>query len=197
MALLNPQQGAPWRLHSARAPPRRAAAAALAILSLCLNAAGSAHAQPLELAVKATYLYKLAPFVNWPAMAWSAPNAPLVICVQGVDPFGPLLDRATAGQAVDQHPVVVRRVARLEAGSGCQIAYVAGGPAQSQGQALEAVDKAPVLTVTDEMRGGPKGIVHLLLDNGKVRFSIDAEQAQQSGVAISSKLLALAVAVKR
>jgi len=177
-----------------RAPGARwAAAAAVAVLL----GASPAGADNLELAVKATYLYKLAPFVSWPPAAWSAPNAPLVICVQGVDPFGPLLDRATAGQVVGPHPVVVRRLARLEAGSGCQIAYVAGGPAQSQAQALAAVDTAPVLTVTDEMRGGPKGIVHLLLDGGKVRFSIDAERAQQSGVAISSKLLALAVAVKR
>ena len=44
---------------------------------------------------------------------------------------------------------------------------------------------------------GPGGIVHLLIDGGKVRFSIDAGQADRNGVAISSKLLALAVAVKR
>jgi hypothetical protein len=135
--------------------------------------------------------------VSWPAGAYASPNAPLVICVQGADPFGSILDRATAGQAVGPHPVTVRRVARLEPDSGCQIAYLAGGPGQSQAQALEAVDEAPVLTVTDEARGGPRGIVHLVLNGGKVRFSIDADQAQESGVTISSKLLALAVAVKR
>ena len=175
----------------------RAGAAGLAIASLQISGAARAGADSLELAVKATYLYKLAPFVSWPAAAWTAPNAPLVICVQGSDPFGRVLDRATAGQAVGGHPVVVKRLARLDPNSGCQIAYVAGGPAQSQAQALEAVDGAPVLTVTDEGRGGPKGIVHLLLDGGKVRFSIDAARAQECGVAISSKLLALAVAVKR
>jgi hypothetical protein len=175
----------------------RAAAAALAMLSLQVGGAAGAGTGDLELAVKATYLYKLAPFVSWPAAAWTSPNAPLVICVQGSDPFGPMLDRATAGQAVGPHPVMVRRLARMDAESGCQIAYVAGGPAQSQAQALQAVEGTPVLTVTDEGRGGPKGIVHLLLDGGKVRFSIDAARAQECGVGISSKLLALAVAVKR
>ncbi|WP_372785698.1 YfiR family protein [Phenylobacterium sp.] len=180
-------------------PGWRAAAAGLAVL--ILSAVSPAQAQGpggLELAVKATYLYKLAPFVSWPPTAYAAPNAPLVICVQGQDPFGPLLDRATSGQAVGTHPVVVRRLARLDADSGCQIAYVAGGPAQSQAQALEAVEDAPVLTVTDEARGkGARGIVHLLLESGRVRFSIDAGKAEAGGVAISSKLLALAVAVKR
>jgi hypothetical protein len=169
-------------------------AAALALLG-----AAPARADSLELAVKATYLYKLAPFVSWPSLANAPPNAPLVICVQGADPFGPLLDRATAGQALGSHPVVVRRVARLEPAAGCHIAYVAGGAGQSQTQALQAVDGSPVLTVTDEdARGAGKGaIVRLLLDGGKVRFSIDAGQADRNGVAISSKLLALAVEVKR
>ena len=136
--------------------------------------------------------------MSWPEKAWAAPNAPLVICVQGADPFGPVLDRATAGQAVGPHPVQVRRLARLDANSGCQIAYVAGGAAQSQAQALQAVEGAPVLTVTDDAAHAPaKGIVQLVLDGGKVRFAIDAAQADKNGVTISSKLLALAVAVKR
>jgi hypothetical protein len=172
-------------------------AAWAAVLAAIGGAASPAGADNLELAVKATYLYKLAPFVSWPAAAWPAPNAPLTICVQGADPFGALLDRATAGQAVGSHPVTVRRVARLDAGSGCQIAYVGGGAAQSQAQALQAVEGAPVLTVTDEARDGAKGIVNLMLEGGRVRFSIDARQADRNGVEISSKLLALALAVKR
>jgi hypothetical protein len=170
---------------------------AAALAALCPGA-GRAGDDSFELAVKATYLYKLAPFISWPNAAWSTPGAPMVICVQGADPFGQLLDRATAGQAVGSHPVVVKRVARLAPDTGCQIAYVAGGAAQSKAQALQAVEGAPVLTVTDEARGPPaRGIVDLELDGGRVRFSIDAGQADRNGVAISSKLLALAVAVKR
>jgi len=158
----------------------------------------SAGEASLELAVKATYLYKLAPFVNWPPEAYASAAAPLVICVQGADPFGQVLDRAVSGQVVGSHPVTVKRLPRIDAESGCHIAYLAGGPAQSQTQALQAVDGQPVLTVTDEARGGgARGIVHLLLAGGKVRFSIDARQAEAGGVTISSKLLALAVAVKR
>ena len=160
--------------------------------------AARAQGGGLELAVKATYLYKLAPFVSWPPQAFAGPNAPLTICIQGSDPFGPMLERATSGQAVGGHPLAVRRLSRVEAESGCQIAYLAGGPAQSQAQALQALRGQPVLTVTDEARSAaPKGVVHLLLAGGKVRFLIDVGQAEADGVAISSKLLALAMAVKR
>lgn len=173
-----------------------------AFIAMAAGFAGPALAtagegEALEVAVKATYLYKFAPFVSWPPAVWAAPAAPLTICVQGADPFGTVLDRAVAGQAVAGHPLAVRRLARIAADSGCQIAYLAGGPAQSRAQALAAVAEAPVLTVTDEAHGGARGIVNLVLDAGRVRFSIDAAQADRSGVAISSKLLALAVEVKR
>lgn len=171
-----------------------AAAAGLAALAPTPAWAGG----ELELAVKATYLYKLAPFVSWPQSAYAGPNAPLTICVQGADPFGPMLDRAISGLSVGGHPLALRRLPRVEPDSGCQIAYLAGGPAQSQAQALQALQGQPVLTVTDEARtSSPKGIVHLMLEGGKVRFVIDEGQADAGGVAISSKLLALAVAVKR
>jgi hypothetical protein len=170
-----------------------------ALLIACL--AGSlAHASgpPLELEVKAAYLTKLAPFVVWPAAAFAGPSAPLVLCVQGDDPFDGLLDRLATGQTVGTHPVVVRRMPRLAADSGCQIAYLAGSSAQSQAAALKAVDGQPVLTVTDaDGEGGGKGIVHLVLINGRVRFMIDAGKAGLSGLTISSKLLALAADVKR
>ncbi len=170
----------------------------LAAVWLAMAADARAQEPTLELAVKATYLYKLAPFVTWPATVLGDPTAPLAICVQGVDPFGAILDRAVAGQGVGSHPIQVRRLARIDAHSGCQIAFVGGSPAQSAAQALAQVDEAAVLTVTGEA-ATPRdhGIVHLRLVGGKVRFSIDASQAEESGLAISSKLLALAVQVKR
>ena len=170
-----------------------------AALTACLLAsAATGAAAPLELEVKAAYLTKFAPFVVWPQSVFAAPNAPLVLCVQGDDPFDGMLDRMTAGQSVGAHPVVVRRTARLAADSGCQIAYLAGSQTQSQAAALKAVDGQPVLTVTDaDGEGGGKGIVHLMLIDGRVRFMIDAGKAGQSGLAISSKLLALAADVKR
>jgi hypothetical protein len=168
------------------------------LIALLAGSVARAAGPPLELEVKAAYLTKFAPFVVWPAAAFAGPNAPLVLCVQGDDPFDGLLDRLAAGQSVGTHPVIVRRVPRLAADSGCQIAYLAGSCAQSQAAALKAVDGQPVLTVTDaDGEGGGKGIVHLVLINGRVRFMIDAGKAGQSGLAISSKLLALAADVKR
>jgi hypothetical protein len=171
--------------------------AAALIGCLAGEVAAAAPPPPLELAVKAAYLAKFAPFVVWPQSAFSTPSAPLVLCVQGDDPFDGMLDRLTAGQSVGPHTVIVRRLPRLDPDSGCQIAYLAGSSAQSPAAALKAVEGQPVLTVTDAESGGGKGIVNLVLVGGRVRFTIDAEKAGQSQLGISSKLLALAVEVKR
>jgi hypothetical protein len=176
-----------------------ALATALAVASLAH--AEVAHAQvaqagapTLETAVKAAYLAKFAPFVVWPASVFATPTAPLALCVQGDDPFGPLLDHEAAGQSVGGHPVAVRRVAQLAADSGCQIAFVGGSSVQSRAAALKAVDGLPVLTVTDGGDSSGRGIVQLVLTDGRVRFAIDADKARQSGMTISSRLLALGVA---
>jgi hypothetical protein len=156
------------------------------------------HAATFQAAVKAAYLCRLAPFAGWPAGTFATPTAPLVICVQGADPFQRPLDEAVAGQAVGGHPVVVARLGRIDRASGCQIAYLAGAAAQPRAAALQALTGAPVLTVTDEAVGaGPHGMIHFVLRGGRVRFEVDLRQAEAAGVTISSKLLALAVSVTR
>jgi hypothetical protein len=172
-------------------------AAALAGLATAV-AAGLATVAParaqdsLETAVKATYLYKFAPFVDWPAMAEAA-GAPFAICVVGADPFGSVLDQAVEGQAVDGRPIEVRRMDVISHVSPCRIAYLGGSRAQSVQAALRALRGSAILSVTTD-RANP-GIVDFVLDGGHLRFRIDDALATECGLRISSKLLRLAVSV--
>ena len=169
---------------------------ALAALVTSAHAAAAAGgAASLEYAVKATYLYKLAPFVQWPAAAFSRPGAPIVICIAGQDPFGPVLDDVVRGQRVDGHPFVVRRVRVVTRGMGCHILYVGRSADQDAAAALKAVEGEPVLTVTDGANSG--GMIEFELVGGRVRFDADEAAAEASGVPISSKLLELALSVRR
>lgn len=148
----------------------------------------------LENAVKASYLYKFAPFVQWPPAAFETATAPLAICIAGPDPFGPALAEAVRGQRVNSHPIVVRRVETVRPGIPCQILFVGGEDSEA---ALQAVAREPVLTVTDHNRSGAGGMIQFVMVAGRVRFSIDQAAAQECGIAISSKLLGLAVKVNR
>ena len=86
---------------------------------VALGLGSAARAEDLELAVKAAYLYKLAPFVDWPPGALD-PQGPFNLCVVGRDPFGSVLDRAVAGQVIGGRPIAVRRLRTIDKGSGCQ-----------------------------------------------------------------------------
>lgn len=176
----------------------RALPTLLAVCVTMLLAGLPARAQPgsLELAVKATYLAKFAPFIEWPKAAFASPESAFVLCVAGDDPFGRLLDEAVAGAHIYGRPVSVRRLSAVARNSGCEILYAGGSPAQSVAAALAAVRGTPVLTVTDrERNGGAKGIINFVIEDNHVRFEIDDAAAAEDGLVISSKLLSLAANV--
>ena len=171
---------------------------ALRVLGAGLLAAlawtAAAWAGSLEYPVKATYLYKFAPFVTWPDAAFSGAASPFVICILGEDPFGPVLDQAVSSQRVGQRALVVRRLDRVDRGAGCQILYFGATRGQSAAEAMAAVRGTPVLTVTD--RTEQQGVIHFVLTDKRVRFQSDDQAAAQNGLTISSKLLSLAVSVR-
>jgi hypothetical protein len=92
---------------------------------------------------------------------------------------------------------MVVRLAEPERDAHCDVAYVAGSPRAPVAEVLDAMRGAPVLTVTDAGRGGDRGMIHFVVFQDKVRFQVDAAQAAHSGLGFSSKLLALALSVKR
>jgi hypothetical protein len=164
--------------------------AAFALLA-CALAAGAADADgSIEYAVKGAYLYKMLPFVEWPATVFPAPNSPVTICIVGHDPFGAALDKAVADQHVGAHPIAVHRNA-APGDTTCQAVFISFAGDGTGVQALQAFDGRPVLTVTDS--GGPaQGIVSFVIDRNHVRFDINDAEAGRDGLTISSKLLSLA-----
>jgi hypothetical protein len=146
-----------------------------------------------EQALKATYLSKFGPFVDWPPGALGAPQAPFNLCVIGVDPFGDTLDHAVAGQTVGGRPIVVKRIPVAAASPACAIAFVAGSPKQSVAEALHVLGAAAILTVTDGT--DPPGVVNFVVDQGHVKFRFDVQAAAEHGLTIRSQLLDLAVSV--
>jgi hypothetical protein len=175
-----------------RAGIRIAGLLALAVIAAPLGARAGTPDQ-----AKAAFLYKLAPFVDWPATLFPTPVSPFTICIVGADPFGPVLDQTVGRRLISHHPIVVRRLEAIDADSGCNVAYLAGSKAQSIQDALDEVEGTPVLTVTDAAVGETRGAVHLLLVNRRVRFVIDEDAAARNGLTISSKLMQLALAVRR
>jgi YfiR/HmsC-like len=155
---------------------------------LCAVPFAATAAEPLEASVKAAYLAKFAFYVDWPPAAFSAPTAPVVVCIVGDDAFGALVEEAATGQTVQGHGIAVKRLKSVARDSGCHIAYV-GAEAK-----LDVLKGSPVLVVTDGQGGN--GMINFVLRDNRVRFTVDDDLAAQFGLGISSKLLNVALAVK-
>ena len=167
------------------------------LLAAGLFAAAPAAAQVSESVVKAAFLPRFARYVTWPAEAAPKGDAPVYLCVIGSDPFGAALDDAAGSQSIDGHRVVVRRLPSVAGAGNCQIAFIHGAAGQPVGASLAALGRRPILTVTDARGGSQRGIIHFVVRDGRVRFYIDEAQASAHGLAVSSRLLTLAVGVKQ
>jgi hypothetical protein len=180
------------------APPSgvlpRVARVACACLLVLAAAGARAQGASVEYAVKATYLYKFAPFVEWPPEALRATD-PLVICIVGRDGVADLAEEAVQGQALAGHPIRIVRLQRNAADAQCNILYVAVRGAAAAA-ILDSVHGRPVLTVTDaEQEPRARGIVNFVVVDNRVRFEIDQRAASENHLVISSKLLSLAILV--
>lgn len=166
-----------------------------ALAALVVAVPSCASAASLESSVKASYLYKFAPFIEWPSGALPA-RSPFVICVIGNDSFAQVVENAVRGQQVRGAAAVIRRAAAFTPDMACHMLF-AGGLPHVAVPALQAVARQPVLTVADEGLGTEAAMIRFVHQGGKIRFEINAATAAASGIVISSKLLSLAVSVRQ
>jgi hypothetical protein len=180
-------------------------------LSLALLCALCAHAQtqpsrPTEFDVKAAYLSNFGRFVEFPQgpeTSGTGEPEPFNICVLGTDPFGPALDRALAGEAINRAPLVAKRIARVQDVSGCRILFIAASESKQLKAILDSLGALPnadkgILTVSDDpeftRRGG---MIQFVFEGNRVRFEINLAAAQRARLTLSSELVKLATSVRR
>lgn len=164
-------------------------AAALAACALTTAARAGEH-EP-GYALKAGYLAKFTPFVDWPDAAFEGPSSPFHLCIGGHDPFGGAIDRVAGGLRVGDHPVVVVRLSPVAKGADCHMLFLSASRRQTPQQMLAAVAGRPVLTVADETLDAPGAVVQFVTLGSRLRFTIRGDLAQAAGLTLSSKLLAL------
>ncbi len=167
-----------------------------ALLALLISGAQAQTAKPTEYQVKAAYLANFVRFIEWPAKPGAPADEPFHVCVLGQDPFGPALDAALAGETLERHPLVPRRVATPRDAVGCRVLFI--GADSDVKKTLAALEKSSVLTVSDLpqflKRGG---MIQFVLEANKVRFEVGLAAAKSAGLILSSELLKVAAAVRR
>lgn len=181
--------------------PRALAATALVLL---MSPAPSlvqplrVHAQPAapsaDAAVKAEFLFNFAKFTEWPRLP---ARVTLVVCVVGNDRIADALTGIVRGKDIDDHGLNVVRPGNGASWGDCHMLFIAAARVAASAAALGAIRTLPVLTVSDSTgfsRAG--GIIEFYPEGGRVRFAINTDAAQRSGLRLSSRLLGLATVVR-
>lgn len=162
----------------------------MTVLSL---AAGPVHAweasPPPDAGARAAIIYNFVRFSSWGADRFAASSSPVVLCVP---PRHALAGHLAAfdGRAVGERTLQVRRTETFD--RRCHAAVVA----DASPSALVALTRDGVLTIGDSRGFTAHGAIGMITVGRQIRFEINNRVAREAGVALSSRLLRLAVAVR-
>jgi hypothetical protein len=144
--------------------------------------------------VKAAFLYNFAKFVEWPALP---AGAPIVVCLVGNDGIAGAFAETVRGQNIAGHSFdvwVLQDSARWRA---CNLLFIADAEIRRSAGGLNEIKTLPVLTVSDgkgfSLAGG---IIELFVEDERMRFAINLDAADRSGLRLSSRLLGLAKVIR-
>ncbi len=181
-------------------PLRRISAACL--LLVALTSAQLIRAQeirPTDYQIKAAYLSDFGRFVRkWGNRAATSADEPFSVCVLGQDPFGPALDAAVKGEAINGSPMAAKHILRAQEASTCRVLFISSSEKNQMSAILAVVGAIPVLTVSDTpdfLKLG--GDIQFVLDADKVKLEISLASADRAGLVLSSELLKVARIVRR
>ena len=178
----------------------------VAILACAIGGASLAVAEPAEdrrvssvglpeYSVKAAFVYNFARFTEWPDTAFHDANSPLRLCVLGQDPFDGALG-LIAGKTIGNRELLISYPIWADDAQGCHILFISESVDRHLSDIVAYLSGFPVLTIGDTpdiARSG--GIIGLETIENRIRFRVNLDAAQRSGLRLSSRILDLATSV--
>jgi len=156
--------------------------------------AGAAGAAAADVAVKAAFLYNFAKFADWPALA---AGTPIAVCVVGDDRLASALVETVRGQVLSGHALEVAPRQDAAQWRACHLLFIADVEVRRSAAGLESLRSLPVLTISDGKDfAQATGIMELFVEAGRMRFAINLDTAEASGLRLSSRLLGLAKIIR-
>jgi hypothetical protein len=158
-----------------------------------LMAARVAGAEPLPLpddAVKAAVIYKVMLFTEWPNAL--PEEAPLTLCVLGRDEVAAALPDLQ-GRKVGERTLLIRTVTGQSPLTGCSAAYIASSERYRLHRLTSNAASNGLMTVVDCGRQlcSSDAVLSLAVEDGKLIFAVNREQAQQQRLVFSAQVLRL------
>jgi YfiR/HmsC-like len=140
----------------------------------------------LEYNVKAALLLNFARFIEWPDGPFAGASSPIHVCVLAPSPFGDALDRTLQAETVGSRQLSSREVRTPSDGAGCHLLFVPAGT-EPRAAALLHQRGSYAVTVGESRRfEDMEGAVNLVLEGGRVRFTVNMRPVEERGIRISA-----------
>jgi hypothetical protein len=167
----------------------RPLAIALVVLAALPAPRADAGELPVEYSLKAAFISHFIRYVEWPGAA----DGVVVVAVVGDDPFGPALERALQERPAGSRMASVRRYRTAAELGPCAILFVSRSAMAEWPALRDKMRGQPVLTV-GEADGftAAGGTINFFVDEHRLRFEVNRDAAEDSGLRLSSRLLSLA-----
>lgn len=145
--------------------------------------------------VQAAFVYNFAKFVEWPAGAFEAEQAPIKLCALASEADDNRLD-LIHGRSAQGRDIKLELIESPAQAGDCQILYLSSRH-KNYSSLLSPLEDLPVLTISNDVEFvNQEGMVSLYIDDNHVRFRINLKAAQATGLKVSARMLQLAQEVK-
>ncbi len=161
------------------------------VLAFCFGCPAQQTASDYQL--EAAYIYNFAKLAEWPKQ--NLPDGdPFVIGVVGGDAdFFEVLARAVAGKTIATHPVVARHLSPAGDFKSCQLLFFRSSERTRMQDEIAGLGQSSILLVGEDksfLRQG--GLINLVVENGTIRFQVDANALERANIHFSPQVLAQA-----
>ena len=175
-----------------RVRPGRARLIAFALVA-CLAGVSFNGIAEQDQNVKAAFVFNFVRFTEWPAQRFAQRNTPLSLCVWTPDARLSESMRALGNRSVDERPVRVTEVDRLDELAKCHALFIADSSPRASGAAwLRRAESLDVLTMGDsDSFATSGGMIGLVSDGPRMRFDINDKAVKRSNLKLASQLYQL------
>ena len=158
---------------------------------VAVHATAQTLAPVAENELKAAYLYNFAMFTTWPG-GRPAQEGALSFCVYADDTQTASISTLQT-RRIRERNIQIRSVLTPEETAGCHVLFIGGKAGDDVLRMLEAVRDSATLTVTDTLDAvRNSAVISMALDNGRLAFDVNLQNARRARLVLSSKLLKLA-----
>ena len=170
-------------------------ALALAVLLFAGGVSAQKRAASFD-EVKAAFVYQFANFITWPEDAFPDAGTPVTIGIVDNETVADVLRESVRGKTAAGREIIVREVTTPAQAVECQIVYLDKSDQRRVDEYLAVLVGKPILTVSDDDDFTEKGgVIRVFEQQNKPKIEINVDEAERSGLTISSKLLSLAIIV--